>query len=81
MRIRNAIVGLVTVASLLTGCRSKEEIRFSMDPEENIEALWQIIDTKYCYIDTKGSDWSAIHGEYVTKAAVLQKSDQLGMFD
>lgn len=81
MRIRNAIVGLVTVASLLTGCRSKDEVRFSMDPEENIEALWQIIDTKYCYIDTKGIDWSAIHDEYVTKAAVLQKGDQLGLFD
>lgn len=81
MRIRNVIFAFLTTGLLLTSCRSKDEIPFSMDPVDNVEALWQIIDTRYCYIDTKGIDWSAIHDEYVAKAAKLKKNEQVALFD
>lgn len=80
MRTR-IIVYIMVAISLLTACRPKEEMRFSMDPVENVEALWQIIDTKYCYIESKGINWSAIHDEYLAKAAVLKKGDQVALFD
>lgn len=81
MRIRYTILFLMTVAGLLTSCRSKEEMTFSMDPVENIEALWQIIDTRYCYVENKGINWSAIHDEYVVKAKALKPGDQMALFD
>lgn len=81
MNIRNAIVyGLIAV-SLFTGCRAKDEMAFSTSPVDNIEALWQIIDTKYCYIEDKGIDWAAIHYEYIAKAKELEKDDQVALFD
>jgi len=72
---------ILTIALLLAGCRSKDEVVFTMDPVENVEALWQIIDTKYCYIDEKGIDWAAIHDEYTAKAALLKKDDPIALFD
>ena len=66
---------------LLTACRSREEMAYSTDPVENIEALWKIIDTRYCYIEEKGIDWSAIRDEYVAKAEAVKKNDAVALFD
>lgn len=81
MKIRHFIIVLLAAISMLSSCRDKGEMTFSMDPVENIEALWQIIDTKYCYVDDKGIDWQGIHDEYVSKAAMLKQGDQLALFD
>ena len=80
MRARTTLLVLLT-AVLLSACRSREEMPFSTDPVENIEALWQIIDTKYCYVESKGIDWQAIHDEYATKAALLPKNAPIALFD
>ena len=66
---------------VLTACSSKDEMPFSVNPVDNIEALWQIIDTKYCYIEDKGIDWAAIHYDYIAKAKELKKGDQVALFD
>ena len=66
---------------ILTACHSKEEMTFSMDPVENVEALWQIIDTKYCYVESKGVNWNSVHDTYIRKAEALPKNDQIALFD
>ncbi len=68
---------------LLLACQSKNEIEHSYDPVENIEALWQIIDTKYCYLDVKGIDWDSVHTVYLEKAAELKTAgkDGIALFD
>ena len=76
-----SIVGCLAVTFLLAACRVKDEVVYTTDPVANVEALWQIIDTKYCYIDDKGIDWSAIHDEYIGKAALLKEDDRLALFD
>lgn len=81
MNLRNTILYCLIAGSLFTGCRSREEMAFSMDPVKNIEALWQIIDTKYCYVEEKGINWQAIHDEYIVKAALLKKNNQVALFD
>ena len=78
---RNILIYCLIALSLFTACRSKDEIPYSTDPVDNVEALWQIIDTKYCYVEDKGINWRAIHDEYMAKAALLQKNDQVGLFD
>ena len=75
------IICFVACVAMLAGCHSREEMAYSWGPMENVEALWQIIDTKYCYVEEKGVDWNAIHDEYLTKAAVLTKDDQVALFD
>lgn len=81
MNIRQSILCVLTAACLLTACHSNDEVVFSMDPVENVGALWQIIDTKYCYIEDKGIDWQAVHDEYTAQAALLKKDDQVALFD
>lgn len=66
---------------LFTACHSDAELSFSMDPVTNIEALWQIIDTKYCYVEQKGIDWNEVHETYVAKAEKLPKNNQVALFD
>ena len=71
----------IALMLLLTACHSKDEMPFSMDPVTNVEALWQIIDTRYCYVEEKGVDWNAVHDTYVEKARQLPQNDQVAMFD
>lgn len=81
MKLKTVLgIGLVLILTL-TGCRSRDEVAFSMDPMDNIEALWQIIDTRYCYVEQKNVDWNAVHATYRTKAALLPKNDQVALFD
>ncbi len=62
-------------------CTSKNELAYSTDPVENIDALWQIIDTKYCYLDVKHINWDSVHAEYLSQAQLLDKDDEVGLFD
>ena len=81
MKIRKLILSILTVGLMLTACRSKEEVSFSMDPVENVEALWQIIDTRYCYVEEKGIDWNEVHETYLAKAEKLPKNNPVALFD
>ena len=81
MNLRKSILYCLMAFSWLTGCRAKDETPFSVKPVDNIEALWQIIDTKYCYIEDKSINWAAMHYEYIAKAKELKQGDQVALFD
>lgn len=69
---------------MIAGCKSPNEVQFTYDPVTNIDALWQIIDEKYCYVEEKGCDWNAVHEEYRLKAAKLHMDstmDKVKLFD
>ena len=66
---------------ILTACHTSDEMSYSADPVENIEALWQIIDTKYCYVEEKEVNWDAVHETYLEKAALLPENDPVALFD
>ena len=72
---------LILLPFWLFACHSREEMTYSTDPVENVEALWQIIDTKYCYVEEKGISWDSIRAEYVARAALLSAKDQVALFD
>lgn len=65
------------------GCSSKNEVEYTFDPVTNVAALWEIIDTKYCFVEEKKIDWQAIGEEYKKKAKELptQSVDQVALFD
>lgn len=70
MRQLSAI--FLCIFSLVFGsCASRNEVEYTYDPVANIDALWRIIDEKYCYVDTK-CDWAAVGEEYRRKAASLR---------
>ena len=81
MSLFRHIILCVACIAALTACRSRDEVAYSANPVENVEALWRIIDTKYCYVEDKGVDWDSVHNEYVTRAATLPENDPVALFD
>lgn len=59
------------LCSILLPISCVQEDDMADTPEGNFEALWQIIDHHYCYLDYKaetiGLDWALIHKEYAAK--------------
>ena len=57
--------------SLLCSCTKTEE--YANTPTGNFEALWHIIDQKYCFFDYKaeeyGLDWDEVYRQYKRKIA------------
>lgn len=81
MSIGRSIAVILAAVCMMSGCRSRDEVTYTLDPVTNVESLWQIIDTKYCYIEDKGIDWAAIHDTYIAQAAQFKAGDQLALFD
>lgn len=63
----------------LTGCIRGEDWEDS--PNDNFEALWNIIDEHYCFFDYKagsiGLDWNQVHHKYENRISKLMNSNQL----
>lgn len=70
---------LLAIAALLSGslagCHSIEE--YDNNPRGNFEALWDIIDKHYCFLDYKFVDWDSIHSAYSKKIADGMNSREL----
>ncbi len=82
---RSLLIYLLTSLVALSSCKSKNEVESTWSAEANIEALWQTIDTKYCFVEEKGIDWDAIHEEYITHALLfntqIHQDYQVDLFD
>ena len=50
-------------------------------PEGNFRALWDIVDTKYCYLDDSKLDWQGVYDHYAPAVKQLDTRDYLGLFD
>ncbi len=51
---------LLTLAS----CTRELDVAYPNTPMGNFEALWHIIDTKYCFVEEKGIDWQLVYEAY-----------------
>lgn len=71
------------IIGLLCGCTHPFD-NHKNTPLENFEALWQIIDEKYCYLEDKNIDWDSIYRVYYPQFDTLhiaQYEDHFIMFD
>lgn len=65
LRMRNRIIQILLLLCCLpiqTGCIGEDD--YADDPVGNFEQLWKIIDERYCFLDSKGIDWNAVHEKY-----------------
>lgn len=66
---------------LLTGCVEEDE--FGNTPGGNFEALWSLIDERYCFFpqaaESFGLNWSAVHNKYKPLAGAC--ADDAALFD
>ena len=76
--VRCALTLIALLMLLLpTGCIGEET--YDNTPRGNFEALWQIIDQQYCFLDYKGIDWDAIHRQY--SALITDDMSHDGLFE
>lgn len=76
--MRNKIIQILLLfccLPILTGCIREDE--YSNDPMGNFEQLWKTIDQKYCFLETKGIDWDAVHEEYKNLIIPTMTNDDL----
>ena len=53
---------LFVVVTGLSSCRDIDT--FADNPEGNFEALWSLIDERYCFFEYKNIDWDDIYWKY-----------------
>ena len=70
---------LLSVLLCFSSCMNKLE-EYDNSPEGNFEALWNIIDTRYCYLDYKNINWDSIYYAYKAKLASTE-NDKYKLFD
>lgn len=49
--------------------------------KSNFEALWTILDEKYCLFDDKQINWDDIHEEYTQKISGIEERNKVELFD
>lgn len=69
---------ILFIFALLPSCMNEPELQPNTNAG-NFEALWKIIDTKYCYLDYKQINWDSIHTVY--KARVDTVKGEFKFFD
>ena len=66
-------------ALLLTGC--VEEDQFSNSPTGNYDALWSIIDERYCFFEQArqqhGLDWDDVYHKYKPQVQAAESNAEL----
>lgn len=69
-------IGILSL-SLLFSCQDTDE--YTVNPRENFEALWKILDENYCFFDYKSVDWDEIHDRYSVQ--IQDTMNQFALFD
>lgn len=69
------VVLCAVIMAVLGGCREQPE--YHNDPLGNFDALADIIDTRYCFLDEKGLDWPAIRSKYRAQINASTKPGEL----
>ena len=76
--MKNTIFILLLSVFLLQSCMNEPEQEPNTN-KGNFEALWKIIDTKYCYLDYKKINWDSIHTVYQQR--VTDTTEVFAFFD
>lgn len=72
------IILFFTISVLFHSCMKEPDIQPNTN-RGNFDALWNIIDTRYCYLDYKKIDWNDVYERY--SARVDTVSNKYSLFD
>ena len=68
--MRRFLFIITALFALLTSCQ-KSDFEYDATPQGNLDALWQLIDERYCFLTYKekelGISWAEIHAKYSSK--------------
>jgi len=75
MKRRYLVFLSLSVLFLLPSCFERD--KYTTDPRTNFEALWKLIDERYCFFEYKNIDWNAVHDKYSPQIADTMDRYQL----
>ncbi len=78
--IRRKILYLIGIIFIASSC-IEEPQKHSNTKEGNFNALWDIVDTHYCFFEYKNIDWNQIYREYHKQLEDIDENDQYKLFD
>ena len=59
------ILFLIISTTFFISCNKNETIKeYNSDPHENFDALWKILDERYCYFSYKNIDWTEVYNDF-----------------
>lgn len=68
--MRRLLIIITALFALLTSCQ-KSDFEYDDTPQGNLDALWELIDQRYCFLSYKekelGISWQEIHAKYSSK--------------
>ncbi|MCQ2344558.1 MAG: S41 family peptidase [Paludibacteraceae bacterium] len=64
---------------LLVGCDKQDVMEPNYNAQDNLEALWKIMDERYCFFEEKNLNWDSIYYEY--KRRLKGVRTVFGLFD
>jgi C-terminal processing protease CtpA/Prc len=65
---------------LFSSCIEQPEMRKN-DKRGNFDALWEIVDTKYCYLTYKQIDWKRVYVDYLNELETIDDDDDIALFN
>ena len=79
-KLFHIIISIIGVTFMLSACVD-EELPTADTPQGNLDALWQLMDERYCFFDYKkaelGVDWNEVHDRYRKKLSPKMTTLQL----
>jgi len=79
--IFHRLIAFAGTILLLSGCVPDND--FEDTPQGNLDALWNIIDQRYCFLDYKaeeyGLDWDKVHDQY--SSMLSADMSDIGLFE
>ena len=74
------ILLVIGVILIFWGCNKEETVtKYNNDPYENFDALWEILDERYCYFSYKNIDWIGVYNDISPR--VNNAKDVFQLFD
>ncbi len=65
--MKRSIIYILIICLLFSGCEGNTIKEYNNDAQANFDALWEILDEKYCYFSAKELDWIGVYNEYQPK--------------
>ena len=75
--MKKILVLILTIFTLFS-CDKNETIKeYNSDPHDNFDALWEILDQRYCYFSYKNIDWTEVYNNFSPRINHVQNVFQL----
>ena len=68
---------LLCATAILCSCDNKALTDYNTNPEDNFEYLWELMNTRYCYFESRGIDWVDVYADYKKRALRVKTSFEL----